>query len=167
MSLDWSDGDDENRGRLSRVTLKKTDDSGSQQLVDYDGVADETHTEVYRAQTHGFSSHAPAGSEGLVLALNARDAPIVIGSEHKDHRPKGLREGGSRQYDTAGSYVDLDADGNVSVKANGKAVTIEGATSILLKVGGCSIEITGGGITVVGDMNQSGVHVDNNGPHTA
>lgn len=164
---EWNGTDDENRGRVSRVIFKNVSDGGDQQEVDYDGVADETHTEVLRIQPHGFASHPPEGSEGVMVSLSSRDAPVVVGGEHPESRKKygsGLKAGGSRQYDTAGSMVDLDADGNVLVKANGKDVTVDGAKQVVVKggdkvvlqVGGCSITISAGGIEVVGDITQKG-----------
>lgn len=177
MSDEWGDNDDEGRGRISRVILKKVDDSGDQQAVDYDGVADEEHTDVLRIQPHGFASNPPEGSEAVMVSLNARDAPVAIGGEHPESRKKygsGLKSGGSRQYDTAGSMVDLDADGNVLVKANGKDVTVDGAKQvvvkggekIVLKVAGVSITIGAGGIEVVGNIKQTG-GITSSGVHKA
>ena len=152
MTDGWGEQDHENRGRLSRVIITKVDDSGNQQLIDYDGVKDEQHTNVVRLQAFGYSNNPPAGAEGVVLALNSRDAPMLIGIEHPDHKPKGLPSGGSRLYDSKGSYVDLDAAGNIS-HVSATSISITTAT---LKIK-ANVEITGD-IKHTGKMTSSGDH---------
>lgn len=160
---DWGDNDDENRGRISRVIISKVHNDGPQQRMDYQGVADEAPTDVVRIQVFGFTNNPPAGAEGVVVALNARDAPMLLGVEHPDHRPTDDPSGSSRQYDAAKSTVYLDGAGGVQVKG-AKTVTVEGANSVTIK--GAKIHIEGD-VTVKGNITQEGVHVDSNGPHTA
>lgn len=159
MIDEWGDGDHENRGRVSRVVVTKVDNSGEQQLLDYEGVADEKHTGVLRIQVFGFTNNPPKDSEGILLALNARDAPLLLGVESPKHRPKDDPEGTSRQYDAAGSTVYLDGQGNVTIEFKGK-----------LKIKGAQIELEGamkfkGNIEHEGDMTSTGVHTDANGVH--
>lgn len=99
-------------GSIRRATVQKTDDSGSQQMLkQMTGLKSESFEDVYRPQPHGFSSHAPAGSEGVFLALGGRsDRLLALGFEHKDKRPRNLPEGGTCIYDADGNVVRIVKD---------------------------------------------------------
>lgn len=141
---------DSTLGHLRRATVLKTDDSGTQQILKkLRGLASEQPQNVYRPQAHGFSSHAPSGSEGLFLSLGGRgDRMLALGFEHKDHRPKNLPEGGTALYDADGKVlkfvkdnadwdngnksfrmhnvttVEIDASGNVTIRST-QSVLVE------------------------------------------
>lgn len=144
------------QARAHRVTLTKTNDDGEQQTLDYDGLAGEKHTGVVRVQYFGLSSHAPAGSEGMVLTMSDRDTAMILGIESPSHRPTGMPEGGTRIYDTNGSYVDLDAAGTIKA-VSATAITIETET-INLKASTMNVEV--GTTNWTGDINQTGSHTD-------
>jgi hypothetical protein len=97
---------------LRRATVQKTDDSGTQQILKkMTGLKSETFEDVYRPQPHGFSSHAPEGSEGHYLALGGRsDRLQAIGFEHKKHRPKDTPEGGTVIYNHTGDIIRVFED---------------------------------------------------------
>jgi phage gp45-like len=99
-------------GSLRRATVQKTDDSGTQQILKkMTGLKSETFEDVYRPQPHGFSSHAPSGSEGVYLALGGRsDRLLALGFEHKDYRPKNTPEGGTILYNHTGDVVRVFKD---------------------------------------------------------
>lgn len=120
--------------QIRRATLLKTDDSGTQQILkQLRGLASEQPVDVYRPQPHGFSSHAPSGSEGLFLALGGRsDRLLALGFEHKDKRPKNLPEGGTALYDADGKILKMVKDG-VDLDAGGKPVTIRNATTVKIE----------------------------------
>jgi phage gp45-like len=92
--------------------VQKTDDSGTQQILKkMTGLKSETFEDVYRPQPHGFSSHAPSGSEGVYLALGGRsDRLLALGFEHKDYRPKNTPEGGTILYNHTGDVVRVFKD---------------------------------------------------------
>ncbi len=92
---------------MRRATVQKTDDSGTQQILKkMTGLKSETFEDVYRPQPHGFSSHAPEGSEGVFLALGGRsDRLLALGFEHKKYRPKDTPEGGTAIYNHTGDIV--------------------------------------------------------------
>ena len=100
----------------------------------------ETHTEVERAQTFGFTSvplkqdetqqpnkppqktegladfnhNQPTGpsAEAIVLYLNgSRSHPVIIAIDDRRHRPYGLKEGESAQYDHNGQMTLIKNDG--------------------------------------------------------
>lgn len=105
--MSWADRDPL-RGVIDRVALKETDDSGTQQLVRATGLAGEEFRRALRAEPHGFHSHPPVGSEGVVLLGGARrDRPVIIGLEHKDHCPRDLEAGEAVLYDDKGQVVFL------------------------------------------------------------
>ena len=109
--MSWPDRDPI-RTMLDRVEVRETDDSGTQQLVRALGLAEEEFRRTLRASPHGFSSHAPAGSEGLVLSGGGRrDRAVILGLEHKDHRPRGLAQGEAILYDDQGQVVFVKRDG--------------------------------------------------------
>lgn len=124
---------------LRRATVQKIDDSGTQQfLKNMTGLKSETFEDVYRAQPHGISSHPPAGSEGLYLALGGRsDRLVALGFEHKDKRPKNLPEGGTVLY---------DADGNV-VRVVKDDLQITHSQKIVIKVGSSTVTVEPSQIT--------------------
>lgn len=114
-----------------RATVLKTDDSGTQQILkQMRGLASELFSDVYRAQPHGFSSHAPAGSEGFFHALGGRsDRLIALGFEHKDHRVRDLPEGATALYDASGTILRLLPD-SVDLDAGDKNVVIHNAKDV-------------------------------------
>jgi len=136
----------------SRITIIKVDDSGKQQVVDYNGVAGEQHTKVLRAQNYGFSSNPPAGSEGIVIALGTRDMPVVVGSEHPDQRKTGLKPGQSIVYDAFGAEAMFDGKGGITIK-KAKTLAIEMATSVSITAPNLTIK---GDVTLEGNLNQTG-----------
>jgi phage gp45-like len=97
---------------LRRATVQQTDDSGTQQMLkNMTGMKSESFEDVYRPQMHGFSSHAPPGSEGMFLALGGRsDRLLALGFEHKDYRPKNTPVGGSILYNSTGDVIRVFSD---------------------------------------------------------
>jgi phage baseplate assembly protein V len=119
---------------LRRATVQKTDDGGTQQILKkMTGLKSESFEDVYRPQPHGLSSHPPAGSEGVFLALGGRsDRLLALGFEHKDKRPRDLPEGGTCLYDADGNVVRIVKDDmqithakKIVVKVGNSTVTIE------------------------------------------
>lgn len=136
------DGFPENRhstiGTLRRARVEKIDDSGAQQIMrKLVGLKGDQPEDVYRAQPHGFSSHPPAGSEGLFLALGGRsDRLIGIGFEHKDHRPKGSPAGTAMLYDDKGNVVFVKGQSGIVITARQGKVTIKPADDEFVYLGG-------------------------------
>lgn len=116
---------------LRRGTVLETDDSGTQQILKkLRGLSSEQFTDVYRAQPHGFSSHAWNKSEGLFLPLGGRaDRLIAIGYEHKDKRFTDLKEGETVVYYDKTRFVKVGAD-NIEVNGGGKEVKVTNADKV-------------------------------------
>lgn len=154
-----------------RALLKKVNDDGDQQLVDYTGVHGEEHTEVLRLQNYGYTSVPPADSEGVIHGLASRDMPVVIGMEHPPSKPKGLKPGQTMVYDQKGTKVFLDNEGNLTVEANeivtikkAKEVKIETADAVSIKTPTVNIEATT--LNVKGDIKHQG-NITSTGVHKA
>lgn len=154
MRYGFPEGRDSVVGSLRRARVDRIDDSGAQQIMQkLQGLAGDAPEDVYRAQSHGFSSHPPAGSEGLFLSLGGRsDRLIGIGFEHEEKRPKDLPEGGTALYDADGKILKfikdettLDAGGKPIKITNASTVLIEGSSDVAVGIkGGRYIRIRGG-----------------------
>lgn len=118
-------------GTLRRARVDRIDDKGAQQIMKkLLGLASEKPEDVYRAQSHGLSSHPPAGSEGMFLSLGGRaDRMIGLGFEHKDKRPKDLPEGGTVLYDADGKFLKLVKD-KATLQAGDKPFEVIGVTTV-------------------------------------
>lgn len=146
---------DQNVGRLTilRGKIQETHDDGETQLITASGMKGQRFSKVGRNLPFGFSSHAPAGSIGHFLAANGRpDQVWALGFEHPEHRPRNLGAGFTAIYNSHGDIVSL-VEQEIRI-VTGKVVFT------------CDLEITGN-ITHTGNYNQTGVHIDSNGPHTA
>lgn len=140
-------------GTLRRARVDKIDDAAAQQIMKkLIGLKGDQPEDVYRAQSHGLTSHPPKGSEGLFLSLGGRSDRIMgLGFEHKDHRPKNLPEGGTALYDHSGKVLkmvkdqtELDAGGKPVVIKNATTIKIEGQSDVAIGVNGRWIRIRPG-----------------------
>ncbi|WP_164919712.1 phage baseplate assembly protein domain-containing protein [Hansschlegelia zhihuaiae] len=99
-------------GRLFRVALDETDDSGDQQTATLLGPAGETLKQVHRVQPFGFHSSPPKGSHGVGLQFGGgpdggRLLAAALGLESPAHRPKDRPVGSTIIYDMHGNAVSL------------------------------------------------------------
>lgn len=132
--------DDAIRSMMRRVTLIETDDTGPQQTMRVRGFAGEELKDVVRIQPYGFTSHPPAGSEGLLLALGGRsDRAMVIGVEHPKSRPGSLGPGSQAIYDQNGNIVSI-VQGNIRIKHASQIVLEGGGTKVTIGADGVLIE---------------------------
>jgi phage baseplate assembly protein V len=139
--MSYHEHDDAIRSMLRRATLIDTDDAGKQQKMRVKGLAGEELKDVVRVQPYGFTSHPPAGSEGLIASLGGRsDRAMLLGVEHPQHRPAGLGPGSTAIYDQHGNIVSL-------VQAN---LRIKHSTEIVIEVGGTKITLSAAGVQIDG-----------------
>jgi phage gp45-like len=102
--------------QFALAELLEVDDSGKQQTVTHHGLAGEKHSEVYRPQPFGFSSHPPKGSTGVVGSLGGeRNRSVFLGGEHDDHRPTKTESGQSVLYDDKGNTIFMAGKKGVPV----------------------------------------------------
>lgn len=146
--------DDALRSMVRRVALAEAgDDAGTQfRSRRARGLRGEELDGVLAVQQHGFASSPPSGSEGLVVALGGRsDRPVLLGLEHREHRPRGLGAGGAALYDAHGKLLkfvegatDWDAGGKPLTIRNAATVRIEGASDVAIGVAGRWVRIRPG-----------------------
>lgn len=134
----FPEGRDNLLGMIRRATLLDTDDSGSQQIMrKLRGLRGEFPEDVYRPQSHGLSSHAPAGAEGILVALGGRsDRLLGLGFEHKDHRPRDLPRGATVLYDNKGNVVFLKSADGIVIEAKSGKITVTPAAGQNVYLGG-------------------------------
>lgn len=112
---------------VSRCTLNSAKDDGLL-IGQYDALEGETIEDAERLENYGLTAHPPAGSEGVMLSVGgSRDHPVVIASEHREHRPEGIAEGETALYSMFKQIIHLDKDGNIHIKAP-KGIFIEAET---------------------------------------
>lgn len=167
---------DRESARLSirRTESVEVDDSGEFQRMTADGYDDETFKMAHRVQPFGLTTHPPKGSHGLALLGNGRpDQNVYLGIEHPKYRPRNLPDGATKLYDKDGTFVYLDAAGNIHAKTRKKLFGEAGEEAHIkapeIKLEG-NVTITGnltvgGNVTNGGNMNTGGVHIDANGVH--
>lgn len=127
--------------QIVRVELVETKDDGEQQTTKLLGLAGEELDRVLRVQPHGFTSHAPKGSEGVLFAPGgARDRSVVLGFEHPEKRIKDLPEGATAIYDAAGNVIRLVGTDGIKVKATDAGFVVEAK--------GVTVEATGDHVSV-------------------
>lgn len=77
-------------------------------------------------QHYGFRSRVPVGSEGVAIAIGGRSHHmIVIATEKRDTVRDDLQEGEVVIYSKFGQAITLGTDGNVHIKSNNGASTVE------------------------------------------
>jgi len=85
-----------------------------------------------RLADFGFSSGPPIGSDVLVAFLGGdRSSPVVLATNSKAYRHKGLNPGETVIYDQWGKFIKLTEDG-IFVEANGKPVEVARATVVTI-----------------------------------
>lgn len=78
------------------------------QRVQVQGLADEMLQDIEQLQQFGFTSHAPSGTEVIVLPLGGDTTHgIVVASEHGAFRVQNLHAGEVAVYDQSGSKIVL------------------------------------------------------------
>lgn len=131
------------RYSAARGRITDTDDSKAEPYHTVEGLVDETFTEVMRVQQHGFSSHPPKNSHGILLPLfGQRDMAVFLGGEGAS-RKGDLAEGDAAVYNGAGSYFHLEG-ANPKLNASGNlTITVASVTFVC---GGQTLTFDGSGL---------------------
>ena len=109
-------------------TTAPANDSGRVQTVQVRLSPDEVRDGTQVAGQFGLSSHAPVGSDVVMLFLGGdRSKGIVLATLHGDSRFRGLKPGETALSNATGMSVHLSADGIV-VECGGKPLTFRGGT---------------------------------------
>lgn len=117
------------RTHLFRAEVKDTDDTGEIQTAGGYGYAGEEMAGAQVVRQHGLASHAPKGSHGIGLAGSGeRSQVVLLGLEHQDHRPRGLKEGNTTIYDAGGNATRYLGDDGIWHDAGKHAQKMTGDT---------------------------------------
>ena len=95
------------------------------------GLADETLQDLEQLQQFGFTSHAPAGTDVVVIPLGGDTSHgIVVAAEHGSYRIKNLRPGEVAVYDQSGSSIVLKNGRLIEVDCD--TLHIKAATKVMM-----------------------------------
>lgn len=97
------------RGILMAIT-----DTSKIQQVQLTLLADEVKDQVESFAHFGFTSNPPPNTEALMLSVGgSRDNGVVIATENRESRLKGLEPGESALYNINGKYVWIKKDDSI------------------------------------------------------
>lgn len=128
-----------NRVRLmvGRAILAAVSDAGAIQTAQARLLADETHDDMERVQEYGFTSVPLPGAEGVVVFVGGnRDHGLIIATDERRYRPKGLQSG------EVALYTDEDTG------PGGHRIHFKRGQIIELKAGASSIVLGPAGIVI-------------------
>ncbi len=102
---------------VGRAVIEAVDDGQKVQVLQLSLLADEVRDEVERFQEYGFTSVPPKGAEAiLVCVAGDRAHGIVIATDDRRYRPKGLAEGESAMWTKDhGKRVHAKSNGEVHI----------------------------------------------------
>ncbi|MGE0022116.1 MAG: phage baseplate assembly protein V [Hyphomicrobium sp.] len=142
------------RNLVQRGVVDRSDASKKMQTLDISLLNGSKPTKVEHWERYGITYRPLEGAEVLAIALGGNpDHLVVTDVADRRHRPTNLNPGELMIHDHQGQSILIGKD-YIKI-ATGKKLVIES-----------DVEITGD-ITHTGNYNQSGVHIDSNGPHTA
>jgi len=96
---------------IGRAIITTINDSPGIQQVNLKIYADDVKDKTELFSQFGFVSSPPPGTECIMLSVGGnRDHGVVIATEHRDLRLKGLASGDSAQYNKNGKYIMLKGD---------------------------------------------------------
>jgi phage gp45-like len=141
MGKNWlqhsMEGNDATLGTLRRGSVQKVDDSGDQQLVDLQGLKNDSPMKVVRILPHGFSSNPPLQAEGILKSLGGRsDRLMFIGGEHPQYRQKNLATGAAVLYDQNGNVIYANMQNGIQISTKTGHITVTPAQGQMLFLGG-------------------------------
>jgi phage gp45-like len=116
------------------VTIAATNDDGPVHLVQ--GKVRGTPETIDNIQTlnlYGFASHAPVGSDALVIFGNGdRSNGAIVSTANQKARPRKQQSGEVTIFTDEGDAIALRRDHNISIETTG-TVTVSGATLVVIQ----------------------------------
>jgi phage baseplate assembly protein V len=121
--------------------------AGAVQLVQGEGLNGEKLQGMEYFQHFGSTSNPPEGTMYVTIPLGGKTVHcIIVGTEHADHRLKGLLPGESALYNAFSMKIHLTKDGIV-VDGGGKDINIQNTPHIIA---------TTAKFTIAGDLEVTG-----------
>ena len=132
------------RSIARRGALTNSDSSGAGQVLQMETLADDVD-ETEHMEPYGFTSHPPAGSEGVVLHLGGdRGHPVALNVGSRGTRVTELESGEVAVYHQNGTTLRLSNDESVSLE------TPQGATVTITPAGQIAVTPAGGEVVQLG-----------------
>lgn len=158
------------RNSIGRATLTLVDDSGTAQVLQFEGYKSEVRDGMQRIGEFGFASVPLVGASAVTLHQGGdRGFNSAVGIEDARYRPKGLRPGESGLYGVNGADAQgkggsmwwaLQALAGQVARLWGKTINVGDSNTVTINCTGQAINITGqtGDITVNGVSLVNHVH---------
>lgn len=133
---------------VGRAILSAINDGGAIQTVQAQLLADEVQDDAERIQQYGFSSVPLAGAEGVLVFVGGnRDHGLVIATDDRRYRKKGLQAGEVCLYTDEGDSIVFNrgkivrVTAGTQVEVTAPVVTIKAATKVRMETP--LLEVTG------------------------
>jgi phage baseplate assembly protein V len=140
----------------AKCTIRNVDESSGRQRFNLSGLPDEVLDQVEGIGIFGLaSSPVPGASAVVIFPSGNRDNGIVIATDDANYRPRGLQPGEVCIYNSTGTFLLMDAIGNITIKRAAN-VNIIGGT----------VNVTGGDVAADGISLKTHVHSDPQGGNT-
>ena len=102
---------------VGRAIITALNDSKPIQEAQVKALSGESLEKIQRFQDFGFNSVVPPGTEGILLSLaGARGNSVIVGTEHRDHRPQGWAVGEAGMYNVEAMIAILRLGGKLEIK---------------------------------------------------
>lgn len=145
---------------IGRGRVTTNNDSGAVQKMQLRLGALETRDNLPRLAEFGLASNPPVGSDAVALFIGGdRSNGVVIATGHQQSRPIGLLPGETMLYSQDGKRIYITASGGIIVEANGQAVTVNNATTVIINASN-KVRMVTPLLEVTGDI------IDNAGSNT-
>ena len=96
---------------IGRGILLAVNDGKDIQQIQGSFFAGETKDQVESFNNYGFTSNPPSGTECIMVSVGGnREHGVIIATENRSLRLKGLPSGASAQYNNNGKYIKLIED---------------------------------------------------------
>ena len=116
---------------IGRALISLIDDTKTIQTLQLQALADEVLDDVERVQQYGFTSVPKQGAEAVVVFLGGeRSAGLVVATDDRRYRVKGLQEGEVCLYTDEGDVIQLRRGNKIIVTSSGSVSVTAPTVSI-------------------------------------
>lgn len=156
------------RGMIRRVPLKNVRDDQETQRGSVEVAEGIWRDDVEILQPQGFAGMPTEdGAVAIAIAIGGDEGDLVVlPVSNPSKRMGGLKPGDVGMNTPSGDKFVLGADGNAKLHVGG-SVLVEATGSIVLKVGGCTLTISGAGFAFAGGtVTHNGKNIGDTHEHT-
>ena len=143
------------RMMVGRGETRVVDDSKAVQIVQVFFGPLETRDNTPRVAEYGFASNPPNGTDCVTLFVAGdRDNGVIIGTNHKASRLKGLQPGEAALFDDQGRWIWIKRN-SIEIEAGNKAVDVKHATTVTVEAT-TKVRLVTPLLEVTGDITSGG-----------